>query len=133
MKFFMTLALAASGLIVSVPLFAHHGNASYDTSKTVTVKGTVTEYVWSNPHVYRDGRRQGRQRQHVALDHRSSKSLVPEGVGWTKNTFKPGDEVLVEVYPSQERPVLRRRTFGFTTPNRDQWQTVQTLRNHLGE
>ena len=34
-----------------VPLFAHHGAASFDTGKTVTVKGTVTEYVWSNPHV----------------------------------------------------------------------------------
>ena len=38
-KFLLALALAASGVIVSVPLFAHHGNASYDSTKTVTVKG----------------------------------------------------------------------------------------------
>ena len=38
-------------LAFSVPLFAHHGAASFDTSKTVTVTGTVTEYIWSNPHV----------------------------------------------------------------------------------
>src|ERR1700730_7795398 len=36
-------------LAFSVPLFAHHGAASFDTSKTVTVTGTVTEYIWSNP------------------------------------------------------------------------------------
>ena len=35
----------------SASLFAHHGAASFDSGKTVTVKGTVTEYVWSNPHV----------------------------------------------------------------------------------
>ena len=39
-------------LAVSVSLFAHHGNAAYDTSKTINVKGTVTDYVWANPHVF---------------------------------------------------------------------------------
>jgi hypothetical protein len=49
-KFLLPLALAASGVIVSVPLFAHHGNASYDSTKTVTVKGTVTvAFTYSTP------------------------------------------------------------------------------------
>ena len=37
-------------LSVSVPLFAHHGYASYDTDRKVTLKGTVTRWIWSNPH-----------------------------------------------------------------------------------
>ena len=37
--------------VLSAPLFAHHGAASFDSANMVTVKGTVTEYVWSNPHV----------------------------------------------------------------------------------
>src|SRR6266699_2439221 len=46
------ICFAVVGLLaVCVPLFAHHGNASYDTARNVTVKGTVTEYVWANPHV----------------------------------------------------------------------------------
>ena len=36
-------------LVVSVPVSAHHGNASYDYEKTVTLKGTVTNWLWSNP------------------------------------------------------------------------------------
>ena len=52
MKFLLPLALASSSVIVAVPLFAHHGNASYDSAKTVTVKGTVTDYIWANPHVF---------------------------------------------------------------------------------
>src|ERR1041385_838775 len=44
--------LLISLLAISSPLFAHHGNASYDTSKSITVSGTVTEYIWANPHVF---------------------------------------------------------------------------------
>src|SRR5579883_1801145 len=44
--------LLVSLLAGSFPLLAHHGNAAYDTSKSVTVKGTVTEFVWANPHIF---------------------------------------------------------------------------------
>ena len=41
---------ALSVLLVSVPLLAHHGAAALDTGKQMTLKGTVTEWIWSNPH-----------------------------------------------------------------------------------
>src|SRR6202047_2683686 len=44
-----TFAVAVS-LIVSVPLMAHHGNATFDVGKEVTLKGTVTDWFWANPH-----------------------------------------------------------------------------------
>jgi hypothetical protein len=44
------LVVAAGLLCTSLPLFAHHGNATLDTTKTLTLKGTVTEWLWSNPH-----------------------------------------------------------------------------------
>ena len=84
-------------LAFSVPLFAHHGAASFDTSKTVTVTGTVTEYIWSNPHVLV---------KLVAKDDSGNVShwvveawnpVTQSSRGWTKNTFKPGDEVIVDV------------------------------------
>src|SRR5215510_4268329 len=81
----------------SVGLFAHHGAASFDTSKMVTVTGTVTEYVWANPHVL------------VKLDAKDESGNVSHWVaeawnpvtqasrGWSKNTFKPGDDVSLEI------------------------------------
>ena len=39
-------------LLASVPLVAHHGAAALDTGKEVTLKGTVTEWIWSNPHCF---------------------------------------------------------------------------------
>src|SRR3984893_11964738 len=31
-------------------LFAHHGNTAYDETARVRIKGTVTEFIWTNPH-----------------------------------------------------------------------------------
>ncbi len=83
-------------LAVSVPLFAHHGNASYDATKTLTVKGTVTEYVWANPHVFvkLDGKDESGNTVHWIIESQNPVSMM--AIGWTKNTFKPGDEVEID-------------------------------------
>src|SRR6267378_1779330 len=64
-------------LAVCVPLFAHHGNASYDTAKNVTVKGTVTEYVWANPHVFVkiDGKDEGGNTVHWIIESQNPVSM----------------------------------------------------------
>ena len=36
--------------LVAAPVFAHHGNAAIDSSKQITVTGTITDWVWANPH-----------------------------------------------------------------------------------
>src|SRR6476646_2911726 len=50
-RFLVVLSLAVSAL-VSVPAFAHHGNAAFDAGKRLALKGTVTEWVWANPHCW---------------------------------------------------------------------------------
>ena len=83
-------------LAVCVPLVAHHGNASYDTAKNVTVKGTVREYVWANPHVFVkiDGKDESGNTVHWIIESQNPVSMM--AIGWTKNTFKPGDEVEID-------------------------------------
>ena len=90
--FFVVVSL----LMVSVPLFAHHGNASYDTTKSVTVKGTVTEYVWANPHVFvkLDGKDESGNTVHWIVEGQNPVSMM--AIGWTKSTFKAGDEVEID-------------------------------------
>ena len=95
------VAVTAGVLAFAVPLFAHHGTASFDTDKTLKLKGVVTEYVWSNPHVL------------VKMDVKDdSGNLTPWVVeawnpvtqtakGWTKNSFKAGDEVVADVTPAK--------------------------------
>jgi hypothetical protein len=88
-------------LAVSVPLFAHHGSASYDTSKTITVTGTVTGYIWSNPHVFLkvDAKDDSGNTSHWVIE--AQNPVTQTSKGWTKNTFKPGDEVMVDVTPAK--------------------------------
>jgi hypothetical protein len=114
-KCLLALSLAASGVIVSVPLFAHHGNASYDSTKTVTVKGTVTDYIWANPHVFLkvDAKDKNGNTLHWIIE--AQNPLSQTEVGWTKNTFKPGDEVIVEVIPAKNgQPIGRFGVAGAT-------------------
>jgi hypothetical protein len=95
-------AIAIATLVaVSVPIFAHHGNAAYETDKSVIVKGTVAEYIWSNPHVF------------VKVDVKDDKGNVARwiveaqnpvsmmAIGWSKNTFKVGDEVEIDAMPAR--------------------------------
>jgi hypothetical protein len=54
MKTNLTLAIFAFGVTVSVvPMWAHHSvPAQYDTSKTITIRGTITKIDWINPHAH---------------------------------------------------------------------------------
>src|ERR1700680_1693242 len=49
-KLLNSFALIASFLLVSAPLAAHHGQAAYDLTKKITLKGSVTNFVLVNPH-----------------------------------------------------------------------------------
>jgi len=93
-------------LAVSVPLFAHHGSASYDTSKTVTVTGTVTEYIWANPHVFLkvDAKDDSGDTSHWVIE--AQNPVTQTSKGWTKNTFKPGDEVILDVTPAKNNALV---------------------------
>jgi len=85
-------ALLIALVALAVPLTAHH-SWPVDMSKLVTVKGTVTEFVWENPHpmITLEVR---------ATDGKTEKWMVGgpaisrmEGIGWTKTTVKPGDVI----------------------------------------
>jgi hypothetical protein len=97
-KFLMILALAGS-LVASIPLLAHHGNAAFDVGKRVTVKGTVTEWVWANPHCWLkfDAKDDKGNVAHWVAETNNAPDMIERG--WSKNTFKPGDEVTVTVEP----------------------------------
>ncbi len=90
-------------LAVSVPLFAHHGGATYETDKSVIVKGTVTAFVWSNPHVFVkvDVKDDSGNIVHWIVEAQNPVSMMQ--IGWNKNTFKAGDEVEIDAMPAAQR------------------------------
>ena len=83
------------------PALAHHGNAAYDLANPITLKGTVTEFVWSNPHVqiYFDVKDDKGKVVHWASETVSPGLLAR--AGWTKTELKPGDEITITLGPAK--------------------------------
>jgi hypothetical protein len=92
---------AVGFLTVSLPLLAHHGNAAYDIDKTITVKGTVTAYIWANPHVFLkvDAKDEGGNTLHWVIEAQNAVNQAT--AGWSESTFKPGDQVVIDVTPAK--------------------------------
>ena len=88
----LTIILAA--LFVSAPVLAHHGETNYDTDKLVSVKATVTNFEFINPHVqiYLEAKNDKGEIEKWVCEARSPAMLVRNG-GWDKNTLKPGDVI----------------------------------------
>ena len=89
-----SFGVLAALLTVSIPLIAHHGNASYD-DKVVTLKGTVTEWRWINPHVFLKIDVKGDDGKVVNW---TCELVAPSNMinfGFTGDSFKPGDKVTV--------------------------------------
>ena len=95
------VALTAAIFLISIPLWAHHGNASYDTDNPVTIKGTVTEFAWTNPHVqiYLDVKDDKGGVVHWSVETYSPGKLVR--AGWTKDSVKAGDQVSINLIPAK--------------------------------
>lgn len=91
------MQVLAGLLAISASLQAHHGAASFDETKTVTVTGTVTDYVWANPHVYvkLDAKDDTGKIEHWVVEAQNPVSM--NAIGWRKDTFKVGDAVSIDV------------------------------------
>jgi hypothetical protein len=86
--------MLAGLLAASVSLSAHHGNASY-VNKEVTVKGTVTKWIWANPHTFLlvDVTDDKGNVVHWVCENQAPSTLV--NFGYNAKTFKAGDVVTV--------------------------------------
>ena len=81
--------------VLSSSALAHHGTASFDTSKDVTLKGTVTDWVWSNPHCFLkfDAMDDTGAVRNWAVETSNPTDMTKRG--WARTSFKPGDVVTV--------------------------------------
>ena len=96
-KLLTVLALGMCVSILSLPLSAHHGNAAYDATKQITLKGTVTQFLWANPHcvVLFDATDDGGQAVHWMAETENPTTMT--NMGWLKSSVKPGDAITIRV------------------------------------
>jgi hypothetical protein len=95
-------ALISAAALLAVPASAHHSFAMFDSAKITTLRGTVKEFRWVNPHVALfvqiDGSADPAKLWAVELTSPSNLKRR----GWTRTTLKPGDKVSVEVNPLRD-------------------------------
>jgi hypothetical protein len=89
------LVLAATILTLSGTMFAHHGLSAYDEKNPVTLKGTVTEFEWSNSHsqIYFDVKDENGNLTHWACETLNPSRLLR--AGWNKHSLKQGDQITI--------------------------------------
>jgi hypothetical protein len=109
-----SFALLAGLMMVCIPVLAHHGGSVYDREHLITLKGTVTEFYWANPHpqIFVDVKDDSGKVVNWGVE-----ALAPailRRAGWVPTTLKPGDPITLEVFPSKKgTPIalLQKATF----------------------
>ena len=101
-KLLAGFAVALTLFVAAGSIRAHHAGSSYDRDNHLTLRGTVTEYVFTSPHVRihfeaKDGN--GKAEKWTAL------SAPPQRLyraGWNMNTLKTGDQITVTGAPMKD-------------------------------
>jgi uncharacterized protein DUF6152 len=97
-----TLLAGAALMAIAMPAWVHHSGAMFDSAREQTIKGTVTEFNWANPHssfkvdvTGADGKAET-----WAIEMNSPQNLIR--TGWKRTTIKSGDPVTVVVHPLRD-------------------------------
>ncbi len=94
---------AALGLLSAAPASAHHSFAMFDFNKVVTLKGTVKEFQWTNPHVilWVETDPTGADPATVWSAELTSPGNLMRN-GWTRMSLRPGDKIELELNPLRD-------------------------------
>jgi Family of unknown function (DUF6152) len=88
-------------LMACVPIFAHHGGSDYDVQHPKTLKGTVTEFFWSNPHcqIFLDSKDDSGKVINWTIE--TLAPAVLKRAGWSRESLHAGDQITITFVPSK--------------------------------
>ena len=94
--------LGVASIISGGPSVAHHSFATFDVTKTVAITGTVTKWVWANPHswVYMAVAKADGTHEDWAFECSSPNMMIRWG--WHYKDIKVGDKITIDVHPSRD-------------------------------
>ena len=95
-------AFVIAVLLAATSALAHHSNSAFDGDKVMVLKGTVTEWKWTNPHVWIflsvDDGNGGKVQWEI--EGRTPGQLIR--AGWSRTILKPGDTITVDFSPAKD-------------------------------
>jgi len=96
MRKLLSFAGIATSLLLSAPLFAHHGFAGrYDEDHPVTVTGTVVELQFMNPHSFIIFENKDASGKDVRWQAELGSANLLAREGWTRTTLKAGERITI--------------------------------------
>ena len=96
----LTAVLALSTICTQA--LAHHGaTLYYDIEKPIVLRGTVTQFFWSNPHVQIYFDVKGKNGKVVRWTGELNSIAGMTRGGWNKRMVKAGDHITVTVFPAK--------------------------------
>ena len=87
---------------LAAPALAHHSFAMFEREKYVSVTGTVSEYEWTNPHVWIHVKAPDAQGKMVEWGFEMQSIAQDSRAGWRADTVKPGDKITIEYHPLKD-------------------------------
>ena len=102
-KFAAVVLGLACGIVGSAaPASAHHSFALFDTTKSVTLEGTVKRFDWTNPHSWIFLEVVGPQNvtEEWTIELPSAGALAREG--WNRNFLTAGEKIIIRINPLKD-------------------------------
>ena len=102
MKKLLRNLLAAGTLVcTALPALAHHGYAAYDETKTLSFKGTVTDFELENPHSTMSFDVKTPDGKVESWTAEAGHVRLMRDLGWSADTLKNGDVVTFYFHPAK--------------------------------
>jgi len=99
MRFQFGLAAALAVVAASIPAQAHHSFAMFDMTKEVTVKGTIRQFQWTNPHSYIQLVAKDASGKDVEWSMEMGAPMYLYARGWRPGSLRAGMQVTVTINP----------------------------------
>ena len=107
-RFVLAVFLVMGSFVLERPVVAHHSGASYDSDHQISLTGTVSNYEWTNPHVfiYLDVKDESGAVAQWRVEGNSPNMLAR--AGWKKEMIKEGDQITVNGAPAKNKALILR-------------------------
>jgi hypothetical protein len=110
----LTLACAVS-IAATSAASAHHSASAFDVTTEVTVKGTIAELEWKNPHIYFKIETMDAAGRTLLQQVEVGPIVSIRTFGITKDTLAPGSKIVLRANPSRRGPAGTLRGLDVTT------------------
>ena len=97
----LRVALTIGFFSISIPALAHHGGSEYDMTKIVTLRATVSELQYVNPHTLLLFTVKDDSGKAIEWTGELPSPNLLSRRGWSRSTLKSGDQVTIIGSPAK--------------------------------